>query len=124
MQVEQHVGEPGARQHVALDAALRTDEERCERRVLAHQRTRDGQAGIEMSTGPAAGEPHPSRPGHHAGLETSGSVALTPYTRSRSLPMFTRMPVIAMVSTRLDRPYDTNGKVRPVLGNRPITTPT
>ena len=37
--------------------------------------------------------------------------------------MFTRIPVNSIVSTRLERPYEMNGSVRPVVGSRPITTP-
>jgi hypothetical protein len=50
-------------------------------------------------------------------------VAPLPTTRSFSLPMFTRIPVMSIVSRMLDRPYETNGRVSPVVGNIPTTTP-
>ena len=53
----------------------------------------------------------------------SGSVAELPITRSRELPMFTRIPVKSIVSTRFDRPNEMNGSVNPVVGSSPITTP-
>jgi len=50
-------------------------------------------------------------------------VAELPSTRSRVLPMFTRIPVNNIVRTRFERPYETNGSVNPVVGSNPITTP-
>ena len=123
MEIEQRVREPGGGKHVALDAALRTDEVRLDVRSLLHHGPGDRQPRIQMSASAAAGKEYPRHAGSRHAIETSGSVALAPYTRSRSLPIFTRIPVIASVSTRFDRPYDTNGNVSPVLGSSPITTP-
>ena len=57
------------------------------------------------------------------GARSSGFVACAPATRSRALPMFTRIPVISIESTRFVRPNHTNGSVSPVVGSSPITTP-
>ena len=66
MQVEEHVRELGGWQHVPLDPPLGADEGGGEARIVAHQRPRDGQPGIEVTTGAPAGEPDPprSRVGH------------------------------------------------------------
>ena len=105
VQVEQDERKFGRRQHGALDAAPRADEERLDRRVGADESARDRDARIEMATGAATRENHPWH-GDYAGTgaAASGSVADSPSTRSRELPMFTRMPVNSIVSTRFDRP--------------------
>jgi hypothetical protein len=56
-------------------------------------------------------------------VPASGFVAVLPITRSRALPIFTRIPVNNIVRIRFERPYETNGSVSPVVGKRPITTP-
>src|SRR5205085_9821107 len=97
-----------------------------------HQGARDRETGIQMAAGAAAGEEdawsgffreRPRLTHRDCGV-TDGSVALLPMIRSRVLPIFTRIPVNNIVSTRLERPYETKGSVRPVVGNKPITTPT
>src|SRR5690348_253317 len=102
MQIEQDVRKIGGRQNVALDAAPRANEEGLDVGPQRLQRTRDGEARIQMSAGTAAGEPDSGA--HRPVAEDSGSVALLPNTRSFVLPMFTRIPVNSIVSTRFDRP--------------------
>ena len=85
--------------------------------VVAAHITGDGKTGVQMSAGATSREHDP-----HVG-PANGFVAETPTTRSRALPMFTSTPVRNIVSTRFDRPYDTKGKVSPVVGRRPTTTP-
>ena len=101
VQVEQRVRELGPRQHVFLDAAPGADEMRLHGGIELHECACDGQSRIEMSTRAAASEEDACA---HAVGAIRGSVADTPYTRSRSLPMFTRMPVCASVSSKLERP--------------------
>ena len=103
MEIEQRVPELGGRQHIAFDAATCPDEVRLDVRRLLHQGPRDGQSGVQVAARATAREEDARGRGRHA-VEPSGSVAPAPYTRSRSLPMFTRMPVMAIVSTRLERP--------------------
>src|SRR5439155_3446614 len=117
MQGEEHVRKAGPGQDVALDTAPGPDEVRLDVGPQSLHGSRDRQAGIQVSACPAAGEQDSHR------RPAKGFVAPTPSTRSRVLPMFTRTPVTNMVSTRFDRPYDTNGSVRPVVGRRPMTTP-
>src|SRR5258708_12355573 len=117
MQVKKEVRKFGLRQHVALDAAQRPDKERFHGRVVSYQLARDGEACVEMSAAPSTREHNP----HTA--SAMGSVADPPITLSRVLPMFTRMPVKRSVSTRFDRPNETNGNVSPVVGSNPRTTP-
>ena len=74
VQVEQHVRELGRRQHVALDAAPRADEERLDARVEPHERARDGEPGIEVPAGAAAGE---------RARVAAGRAQLTPARRER-----------------------------------------
>ena len=56
MQVEQEVRELGRRQDVALDAALRADEERTDLGARADERAGDRDAGIQVPARPAARE--------------------------------------------------------------------
>src|SRR4051794_31190106 len=128
MQVEQEVGEFRPWQDVLLDPALRPDEVGTDARIQSYERAGDRQPGIEVSAGAARGERHRDlvTRGHaQAGLgpRARGSVAPLPITRSFVLPIFTRTPVRNIVSTMLERPYETKGSVRPVVGRSPITTP-
>lgn len=102
MEIEQLITEPGTRQHLPLDSTGCADEERINVRLQLSHGAGDGEAGIEMSAGSAAGEEdaHP-----YARSNTNdGSVALPPMTFSRVLPMFTRIAVMSMDRTRFDRP--------------------
>src|SRR5688500_7181822 len=103
MEIQEHVRVSRPREHVTLDAAARADEERLNVRTQALDGARNREPGIEVPAGATAGE-HDS----HVVGAANGLEADTPITRSRRLPMFTRMPVRNIVSTRLERPYDTN----------------
>src|SRR5205814_6909618 len=103
--------------YVALDAAARSDEEGLNVRSQTLHRAGDRETGVQVPAGTAPREDDP-----HV-EPANGFVALEPTTRSRLLPMFTRTPVRNMVSTRFERPYDTNGSVSPVVGSSPTTTP-
>ncbi len=100
MQIEQRERELRAGQDILFDAAPGTDEVRLHRRVEPYERARDGEPRIQVPTGTATRK----EDARHETGATDGSVADTPYTRSRSLPMFTRMPVMASVSSRFERP--------------------
>src|SRR5579862_7365741 len=104
MEIEQCVGKFSLREDLALDPAKGADEKRRNRRILADKFAGDREPGIEMSAGSAAGENDP-----HAGTAI-GSVAVLPITFSRVLPIFTRMPVNNIVSTRFERPNEMNGR--------------
>ena len=130
MQVEQNVRKLGRRQDVALDAASRADEERLDVGSQLHERSRDREPRIEMAARAAAGE----EDARSAMRSTCRIATVKPEPRAdRSrrcrplarcvLPMFTRMPVKSIVSTRFERPYETNGSVSPVVGSSPMTTP-
>ncbi len=100
MQVEQQVWKAGGGQHAVLHTAARANEEWLHGGIETHERARDREPGVQMSTRTAAGKPDGAR---HQGGDI-GSVAPLPITRSFSLPMLTRMPVSSMESTMLDRP--------------------
>src|ERR1017187_1989367 len=121
MQVEQRVRKLRGRQPVPLAAPPRTDEVRPHRRIEPDDGPRDREPGIQVSAGAATGEEDVHRAATMS--DPVGSVAPSPITRSRTLPMFTSMPVISMESTRFDRPKEMNGSVRPVVGSSPMTTP-
>ena len=106
MQVQQEMRKLRRRQYGLLDAAQCADEVRLHAGIETLQRARDRESGIEMSSRPATGEEdsRARRDQAHSLARTKGSVAPLPMTRSFSLPMFTRMPVISIVSTMLDRP--------------------
>ena len=58
-----------------------------------------------------AGAPAGDEDGAHAAAASRGG-------RPRIRPMLTRIPVATSEMTRLERPYDMNGKVSPVVGIR------
>src|SRR5689334_23847666 len=120
MEIQQLEGEARLRQDVLFDAALRTNEKRLDARVSLLQHARNREAGIEVSTRAPAREKHPHRAG--SASRPTGPVAARAGF-SRVLPMLTRMPVITSDSTRLERPYEINGRVNPVVGSKPIATP-
>ena len=99
MQIEQLVRELGRREHVALDPASSANEKRLERRLETNEGSRDGESRVQVS--PCT--PARDEDSHQAGA-ASGSVAAAPWTRSFTLPMFTRIPVMKSDSTRFDRP--------------------
>ena len=113
----------------SLDSALRADEVRLHARIELDELARNRDPRVQVTSGAAAGEEHRRSVGDRrrhcmASERASGSVAPLPMTRSFVLPMFTRIPVRNMVSTMLERPYDTKGSVSPVVGSSPTTTPT
>src|SRR6185312_3624115 len=118
MQVQELVLELGFGQNGPLDPALGADEERNDPRVGRDHRTGDGERRIEVPAAAAAGEKNV-----HCSAERRGLVAPSPITRSRSLPMFIRIPVMTRVRSMLVRPYDMNGRASPVFGSSPIVTP-
>src|SRR5688572_11447967 len=118
MQVEKLVRELGGREHVPLDSAPGANEEWPQRGLQADEGPRNGERWVEMTACTAARD----EDSHQAGA-ASGSVAAAPCTRSFVLPMFTSKPVMNKERTRLDRPYEMNGSVSPVVGSSPTTTP-
>src|SRR6185312_4362245 len=118
MQIEQQVRELRCRQDITLDTAPGANENRPNARVGSDQCPGNRESWIEVSARAAASEPD-----DHGVEAVSGLVARSPTTRSRVLPILTRMPVMRIESTRFVRPYEMNGKVRPVVGSKPITTP-
>src|SRR2546423_3221673 len=102
MQIEQRERESNLGQHILLDAALGANEEGLDPRICFHKSARDREPGIQVTPGAAPGEDHP----HPAGIarRASGSVAASPNTLSRLLPMLTRMPVMRSERTRFERP--------------------
>jgi hypothetical protein len=103
VEVEQLEGEAGLRQHLALDPTARPDEERVGRRVQSADGAGDGEPRVEVPARTAAAE-QDAHPYLAARATASGSVARSPTTRSRTLPMLTRIPVMASDSTRFERP--------------------
>lgn len=102
MQVQKLVGKFSSGQHLSLDSAHGSNKERLDARIEPAHCARDCKAGIKMSAGAATGEKDShsyARP-----MTNEGSVARPPMIFSRVLPMFTRMPVISIDSTRLERP--------------------
>ena len=102
MQVQQFKLKLSRREYLPLDSSHRPNKKRFDSQVDFAHCPRDREAGIEMSAGAATGEEDPhsyARP-----IANEGSVALPPMTFSRVLPTFTRMPVISIDRTRLDRP--------------------
>ena len=104
MQIQQHERKFCRRQNVLFDTALRANKERCNLWRDLHERARNRQSWIEVSTGTATGKKDSHLRRAYSDADVSGSVAFSPYTRSRELPMFTRIPVITSVRTRFDRP--------------------
>src|ERR1700693_5923901 len=102
MQIEQLEREPNLRQHVLLDAPTSPDEEWLDLRIRVHQRARDRKPRVQVSPGAAAGEDHPHPTG--SARSASGSVAASPNTLSRLLPMLTSMPVMRSERIRFERP--------------------
>ena len=102
MEIQQLEFELSGRQDPSLDPAQRADEVRLGAGLESTDCAGNRQPGIQMSAGAATGEEnaHP-----YARSNTNdGSVARPPITFSRVRPMFTRMPVISIESTRLDLP--------------------
>ena len=102
MKIEQLELKLGCRKYLTLDSPMCADEERVNRWIGALQSSGDCETGIEMSAGASSGEEnaHP----YARSIANDGSVARPPITFSRVLPMFTRMPVINIDSTRFDLP--------------------
>src|SRR5438552_2497684 len=98
MQIEEKMREFRFRKNVALDPPPGADKKWLHQWITRDQFARDGETGIQMSAGSSSGENDP-----HAATAI-GSVADSPITFSRVLPMFTRMPVKRSVNTRFDRP--------------------
>ena len=99
VQVEQHVLEAGLGEHLALDPAAGAHEEWAHVGIQTDEGSRNGEPRVEVTTRPAAGEDDP-----HVAVTATGSVACAPTTFSRALPMFARMPVMRIESTRFVRP--------------------
>ena len=87
--------------------ALGADQHRLEIGPPATKLRGERQRGHQVPAGATARDEH----GAHG---VAGSVAGRPRIR----PMFTRMPVATSEMTRLERPYDMNGSVSPVVGIR------
>src|SRR4051812_14698573 len=121
MEVKQLEGKSRLRQHVALDPTSGANEKRLDARIGALQSACDGETRVEVSARAPARENHPHRAG--SARSGSGSVAAAPNTFSRELPMFTSIPVMTSERTRLERPYEMNGSVSPVVGSNPVATP-
>src|SRR5215210_4575743 len=121
VQIEQLEGKSNLGQYIPLDPPLGTDEERFHAWIGLYQRARDRQPWIEVASCATAGEDDPHRAG--SACRARGSVAATPNTFSRVLPMFTSIPVMTRERIRLERPYEMKGSVRPVVGSKPVATP-
>src|SRR6266542_2401914 len=80
MEIKQLVPEPGAGQHRTLDSTNSTDEKRIHFGGQPPHRASDGEAGVEMTTGPAAGEddPHLHAAEGEGGISRSGADHLLP----------------------------------------------
>ena len=102
VQIEELERKAYLRQHVALDASLCANEEWLDARIGLDERARYREAGIQVATGATASEDNPHRAG--SARRARGSVAATPNTFSRVLPMLIRIPVMTRERIRLERP--------------------
>src|ERR1700687_677102 len=102
MQIEQLERGSNLRQDVFLDAPPGANEEWLDTWISLHESARDRESGVQVSPGAAAREDHPHLAG--SARRARGSVAASPNTLSRLLPMLTRMPVMTSESIRFERP--------------------
>src|SRR3954452_9740467 len=118
---QQDVPEVPGRQQRRLDASHRPHEHRLQTGCRLLELGGDRERGHEMAAGAAARDEHDlsrrrSPPGHPFG---PAGAALA---RPRRRPMLIRIPVPRSEITWLERPYDMNGNVSPVVGMRPSDT--
>ena len=105
MQVQQVVLPRRGRQDLPLDTAHGADEADIQCRLLRDEGVGHGKTRIQMATGTPARDVERAGPSHlKLPRPSSGSGSASLYTRSRVLPMFTRMPVMSNEMSRLLRP--------------------